>query len=85
MSRRQESRDSGSGQFLFDRRNVHVEPSSGSWVVRRESGCGAYRTYATKDEAIKSGLEIARKEGVDYVIHGRDGRIRERDSFSKRS
>jgi len=75
-------RPSDSGRFLLERRNVHVEPSNGQWVVRRESDSGAHRVYPSKDEAVRQGREIAKREGVDHVVHGRDGRIRERDSYS---
>lgn len=72
----------GSGRFLFERRNLHVVHSAGKWVVYRESESGAARIYATQEEAVMRARQIAKSEGVDQVIHGRDGRIRTRDSYS---
>ena len=37
--------------------------------------------YATQAEAIQAGTERARADKVELLIHGRDGQIRERNSF----
>ncbi|GJG96735.1 DUF2188 domain-containing protein [Cupriavidus pauculus] len=37
--------------------------------------------FATQEEAITAGTEIARRDKVEILIHGRDGQIRERNSF----
>jgi hypothetical protein len=36
--------------------------------------------HDTQKEAIDRGREIARNQGTELFIHGRDGQIRERDS-----
>lgn len=40
-------------------------------------------TSETQKEAIERGREIAKNEGSELVIHGRDGKIRDKDSYGK--
>lgn len=65
----------------MSKRNQHVVPHDGGWAVRSAGSQRAASTHATQSEAISAGREIARNQGSELVIHGRDGRIRERDSF----
>ena len=63
------------------KRNQHVVPRDERWAVQ---GAGADRATAVVDtqrEAVERAREIARKQGTEVLIHGRDGRIRERDSY----
>jgi len=66
--------------FLFSGRNVHTFQRSEGWVNRRE-GSERVSVYQTQEQAIEQGREIAAREGVEHLIHGRDGRIRERNSY----
>ena len=59
----------------------HVVPSGRKWSVRKAGSSRATKTFATQKEAIEKGREIARHQGTELYIHGRDGRIRERDSY----
>ncbi|KAA0179733.1 DUF2188 domain-containing protein [Cupriavidus cauae] len=62
--------------------NVHVVPEAdGKWAVRIEGTDGTGPTYETQQEAIASGTEAAQQAKVELIIHGRDGQIRERNSF----
>jgi hypothetical protein len=60
--------------------NVHVVPSDSGWDVKVEGG-SASRHFQTQTEAIRAGREIARGNRAENIIHGRDGRIRQRDSY----
>jgi hypothetical protein len=40
--------------------------------------------HRTQQEAIDAGREIARNQGGELLIHGRDGQIRDRDSSGGR-
>lgn len=63
------------------KRNQHVVPRDDRWAVK---GAGADRPTVVVDtqrEAAERAREIARKQGTEVLIHGRDGRIRERDSY----
>jgi uncharacterized protein YdaT len=65
------------------KRNQHVVPRNDGWAVK---GAGAERATVvvdTQNEAIDRARNIARNQGTELLIHGRDGRIRERDSHGK--
>lgn len=59
----------------------HVVPSGGKWSVRKAGAVRASGVYATQDEAIYEARKIAKNQKTELYIHGRDGRIRERDSY----
>ncbi|MDW4550514.1 DUF2188 domain-containing protein [Defluviimonas sp. D31] len=61
----------------------HVVPNGGKWSVRRAGAERASGTYSTQREAIEKAREIAKNQGTELYIHGRDGRIRERSTFGK--
>ena len=62
------------------KRNQHVVPYPDGWAVKPEGGEKASSVHDTQAEAIERAREIARNQGSELLIHGRDGRIRERDS-----
>ena len=63
-------------------KKFHVAPSnSGKWAVRREGGNRAASVHETKEQAVSSARTIARKEGSELVVHTKDGRISERNSY----
>ena len=64
----------------MSKRNQHVVPHSDGWAVRGAGSQRASSIHRTQREAIDSGREIARNQRTELLIHGRDGRIRERDS-----
>ena len=61
--------------------NQHITPKNGKWAVQSAGGSKATSLYDTQAEAIERGREIARNQKSELLIHGRDGRIRERDSY----
>ncbi len=58
----------------------HVVPHDDSWAVVGEGNSRATSIHDTQREAIDAGREIARNQGGELLIHGRNGQIRERDS-----
>ena len=62
----------------------HVVPNpDGGWNIR---GGGSERSsghFDTQQEAINKAREISRNQNSELYIHGRDGRIREKDSHGK--
>ncbi len=62
-------------------KNVHVVRHSGGWAPRREGADRVSAVYPTQGEAIKRGEGLARASKGELVIHGRDGRIRDSDSY----
>lgn len=61
----------------------HVVPSGNKWSVRKAGASRASKTFETQREAIADGKTKAKKQGTELFIHGRDGRIRERESYGK--
>jgi hypothetical protein len=58
-------------------KNQHVIPHNGKWAVKGDGNRRATKVADTKGQALKAAREIARRQGVDVVIHDRDGTIRE--------
>ena len=63
------------------RKNQHVVPNNGKWSVRGAGNSRRTATYDTQAEAITHAREIARNQGSELLIHRRDGRIRDRNSY----
>jgi hypothetical protein len=53
----------------------------GGWAVTKTGAVRATRTFATKAEAVKCGRNISRDHSVELIIHRKDGRISERNSY----
>lgn len=60
---------------------IHVMPSGDDWVVKREGEDDPLSTHRTQAEAEEAGREVAKREEVEFMLHGSDGRIREKDSY----
>lgn len=63
------------------KQSIHVVPSDDGWRVEREGQKRAIATARTQKEAAARGREVARKDQVEFLLHGRDGKIREKDSY----
>lgn len=64
-------------------RNQHVVPHSSGWAVKTSGSNKSTKVYTKQSQAIRSAQKIARNNKSELFIHGRDGRIRERNSYSK--
>jgi hypothetical protein len=64
----------------MSRHNQHVVPHDDGWAVRGAGSRRASSVHETQREAIQVGRQIARNQRTELFVHGRDGRIRERDS-----
>jgi hypothetical protein len=60
--------------------NQHVVPHPEGWAVKPEGGERASSVHRTQAEAIERGREISQRQQSELLIHGENGRIRERDS-----
>jgi len=65
----------------MQKKGQHVVPRDGKWGVLRSGGRQVSRVFNTQAEAISHARDQARKEGTELYIHGKNGRIRERDSY----
>lgn len=61
---------------------IHVVPNpDGGWNSKREGASRASGHFDTQKEAIEAARETARRDKTELSIHGKDGRIREKDSY----
>ena len=73
----------GLGRRKAGQRHQHVVPHEDGWAVRGEGNQRITGSYEYQDEAIRRATRIAKNYGSDVIIHGRDGRIRDRRSYDK--
>lgn len=64
-------------------KNQHVVPKDNGWAVRGEGNLKITSNHNTQKEAIDAAREIAINQKSEVVIHGRDGKIRDKDSYGK--
>lgn len=64
----------------MSKKNQHVVPHADGWAVRGAGSERASSVHRTQEAAINRGRETARQQGTELLIHGQNGRIRERDS-----
>lgn len=62
-------------------KNQHIVQRDGGWAVRGANNTRDTSLHPTQAEAIEAGRSIAENQRSELIIHGRDGRIREKDSF----
>jgi hypothetical protein len=64
-------------------KNVHIVKSKNGedWSVKTENSERAFRNVSTQKEAIEIGKSVAKNNGAELLIHGKDGRIRDKNSF----
>lgn len=62
-------------------KNQHVVPHGGDWAVRGAGNERATSVHETQAAAIEAARSIAQNQRSELLIHGRNGQIRERDSF----
>ena len=66
---------------MADKAPVHVLSRADGWAVVREGRERAASVHPTQAEAARAGREIARKDGSEFLLHARDGRIRDRTDY----
>ena len=64
------------------KQNLHVTPhKNGGWQVKGAGNTRASACTTTQAQAIEIAREMALKNKSEVVIHGLDGRIREKNSY----
>ena len=62
-------------------RQIHVMPDRDRWAVTRDGVDAPLSTHDTQEEAIDAGRAAARRDETEFLVHGSDGQIREKDSY----
>jgi hypothetical protein len=62
-------------------KNQHVTKHANGWQVKGAGNERATVVKSTQKEAIVTAIGIAKNQNSEVVIHGRKGRIRDKDSY----
>lgn len=62
-------------------KNQHVVKRNNGWAVLGENNSRDTKVHKTQNDAIKHAQEIAKNQKSELLIHGQDGKIRERNSY----
>lgn len=62
-------------------KNQHVVPRANEWAVRGAGNSRDTSHHSTQAEAERAARGIAIKQKSEVLIHGENGRIRERNSY----
>lgn len=65
------------------RKNQHVVPHAKGWAVKSAGAAKASSVHSTQQSAIKTARSNAIKNSSEMLIHGANGRIRERNTYGK--
>jgi len=65
------------------KKNQHVVPLGNGWAVKGEGSKKFTIITETQKDAITVAKGIAKNNKSELVIHSKDGKIRDKDSFGK--
>jgi hypothetical protein len=61
--------------------NLHVVKHNGQWAVKQERQSSPLSTHRTQSTAEKNARTLAKLAHLEVYLHGRDGKIRERNTY----
>ncbi|WP_041273125.1 DUF2188 domain-containing protein [Desulforapulum autotrophicum] len=62
-------------------KNQHIVPHGDQWAVKGAGNSRATSLHITQQGAIDAGRQIAQNQQGELLIHGRNGQIREKNSY----
>ena len=62
-------------------KNIHIVPSGNGWDVKEAGRKSALSHHHKQSSAMDTGRPKAKANESELVIHGRDGKIRDKDSY----
>ena len=66
---------------MSNKKYHHVVPNADvGWDVKKSGSQKSSGHFDTKQEAIDKGRQISKKQNTEFVIHGKDGKIQQKDS-----
>lgn len=63
--------------------NQHIVSRPEGWAVRGEGNSKDTSHHSTQQEAFEAARIIATNQGGDTITHGRNGQIRDRNTYGK--
>jgi hypothetical protein len=67
------------------KKNQHVVPNNDKWAIKGVGNSKYTKITQTQSEAIEIARKIAKNQQSELLIHGKNGQIRERDSYGNDS
>ena len=64
-------------------KNQHVVPQGNRWAVKEEGKSKPSSTHRTQELARQAAVPVAKEKKSEVVIHGTDGKIRDKDSYGR--
>ena len=64
-------------------KNQHVEVHGTGWAVTAEGAPTPSAIFKTQSQAWEKAKSIARRERSEALLHGKDGRIRARNTYGQ--
>ena len=61
----------------------HVVLRGDKWGVLPAGNSRVSSTHNTQSAAEKAAIRVAKRESSEVIVHGRDGKIRSKDSYGK--
>ena len=62
---------------------VHVTTHKDGWAVTREGNKRPSSLHRTQKEAAEAGRAVAQRDKTALVVHGKDGQIRQKNTYGK--
>jgi len=66
---------------MSKKKDVHVVPHKDGWATKKEGSGRAGSVHDTQKKAIDKARDQAKRGKTEVVIHGKDGKIRDSDSY----
>lgn len=63
------------------KKQVHVVPHNEGWAIKTSGSERAYKVVDTQHQAINIGKSVAKNNATELLIHGENGKIREKNSY----
>jgi hypothetical protein len=60
-----------------------IAKTDSGWSVRKTGAGRAVKHFENKEEAVEYGKELSRSQGTELFVHGRNGRIQEKNSYGR--
>jgi len=67
----------------MSKKNQHVVKHENGWAVKGAGNSKATVVEKTQSKAIEKAVSIAKNQKSEMFIHGRNGQIRERNTYGK--
>lgn len=67
------------------KKNIHTVYNNDRkmWETKKEGQAKPLSSSHTKEAAEEKSIRVAKKAGVEHVIHNKDGKISDKDSYGK--